>query len=325
LKILNNAIQKKTYKTEKIGQEKTDSEPVDRVILGETHYTSKPVIIAHRGASCLAPENTMAAFEEAYRHGAGMVELDVHMSKDGHLVVMHDDTVDRTTNGEGKVQDLTLEELKKLDAGSWFGDKYRGEKIPTLKEVLQWAKDKIKVDIDVKVSLESPEMAHKLASLIKEEGAQKNVFITSFGKDFLKEIQTLEPAVETGLLLHPGPLKASLIAGTATGMLAGLAGGIISGTGIPGSVALTVAGAGLGFLTAREIRKHKVLKGATENNFDVILPYWLLVDKPWVNKAHSEGKIVYPYTINNQHFVNKLLNKAGVDGIITDNPQDFID
>lgn len=96
-----------------------------------------PVIIAHRGASNKAPENTMAAFRKALEIGAGGIELDVHLSADGHLMVTHDEQLERTSNGRGLLKDKTFEELKELDFGSWFSPEFKGEKIPELDEVLQ--------------------------------------------------------------------------------------------------------------------------------------------------------------------------------------------
>ena len=94
-------------------------------------------ISAHRGASTTHPENTLAAFREAIRLGAHQIELDVCLTRDGHLVIMHDATVDRTTNGSGPVAALTLEEIKKLDAGSWKGELFAGQRVPTLAEALE--------------------------------------------------------------------------------------------------------------------------------------------------------------------------------------------
>src|SRR5688500_16528220 len=95
------------------------------------------LVIAHRGASSYAPENTLAAFDLAIEMGARHLELDVHLTRDDHVVVIHDDTVDRTTGGVGPVAEQTLAELKSLDAGSWFGEKFAGQRIPTFAEVLE--------------------------------------------------------------------------------------------------------------------------------------------------------------------------------------------
>ncbi|MDH3973125.1 MAG: glycerophosphodiester phosphodiesterase family protein [Deltaproteobacteria bacterium] len=116
-------------------------------------------IIAHRGDSCCSPENTLIAIRRAFDRGASAVEVDIQWSADGTIVLMHDETVDRTTNGKGKVVALTLEKLKSFDAGSWFGFNFRGEKIPTLTEALLEAKGRGKLILDVK--------GHKMGAAIK--------------------------------------------------------------------------------------------------------------------------------------------------------------
>jgi glycerophosphoryl diester phosphodiesterase len=95
------------------------------------------MVIAHRGASSYAPENTLAAFDLALAMGVRQIELDVDFTSDGHMVVIHDDNVDRTANGSGPVTSRTLVALRALDAGSWFGDKFTDERIPTFHEVLE--------------------------------------------------------------------------------------------------------------------------------------------------------------------------------------------
>ena len=98
------------------------------------------IIYGHRGASKYAPENTFSSYVKAVEMGADGIEIDVHKSKDGYLIVCHDEKVDRTTNGKGFIKDLSLKEIKSLDAGSWFSDKYIGERIPLLEEVLEFVK-----------------------------------------------------------------------------------------------------------------------------------------------------------------------------------------
>jgi len=119
-------------------------------------------ICAHRGANNTHPENTIAAFKEAIRLGAHMIEFDVRLSKDNKLVIIHDRTVDRTTNGTGNVADLTLNDLKLLDAGSWKSPEFKGEKIPTLKEVLQIMPKNIWLNIHLKNETIIGEMVTKL-------------------------------------------------------------------------------------------------------------------------------------------------------------------
>lgn len=105
---------------------------------------------AHRGANHAAPENTLAAIREAVELGADIVELDVRQTRDGHLILMHNATVSHTTHGQGKVSELTLEQLKALDAGAWFGEAFKGEKVPTLEEALDVIRGKAAPDFDLK-------------------------------------------------------------------------------------------------------------------------------------------------------------------------------
>src|ERR1700716_3392227 len=107
-------------------------------------------VVGHRGAMGHCPENTLASFERGLELGADWIELDVHLSRDGALIVIHDETVDRTTNGRGLVCEHTLAELKELDAGAWFGASFAGERVPSLDEVLVWARSKAAVlDIEI--------------------------------------------------------------------------------------------------------------------------------------------------------------------------------
>ena len=120
-------------------------------INGEMVFEWKGIeVIAHRGALKHAPENTMPAFAKAIELGADRIELDVRQTKDGEMIVIHDPTVNRTTNGRGTVQDLTLAEIKKLDAGSWFDDQFRGQKVPTLREALKFIDKRTAIEIDFK-------------------------------------------------------------------------------------------------------------------------------------------------------------------------------
>ncbi len=107
-------------------------------------------VIAHRGAVEHAPENTLSSFEKAIELGADRIELDVRETADGHIVVLHDESVDRTTDGSGLVSEYTLDSLKKLDAGSWFDDKFSDQMIPTLREALQLIGDRAEIEIDYK-------------------------------------------------------------------------------------------------------------------------------------------------------------------------------
>src|SRR5438046_164244 len=109
-----------------------------------------PHVSAHRGASAQAPENTLAALDAAWRAGATLAEIDVQMTRDGQVVVMHDQAVNRTTTGRGYVKDLTLEELRALDAGGWFAPNFQGERVPTLREAIEWARGKLVLLVELK-------------------------------------------------------------------------------------------------------------------------------------------------------------------------------
>ncbi|MBS7625116.1 glycerophosphodiester phosphodiesterase [Candidatus Bathyarchaeota archaeon] len=146
-------------------------------------------VIGHRGAAGLEPENTLRSIRRAIEIGVDRVEIDVRVTKDGRLVVIHDETVDRTTNGHGYVRDMTFEEIRKLDAG-------KGEKVPTLEEALNLTRGKVILQIELKVA----EATEPTIELIEENGAEREVVITSFIHSLLKKVRYLNPAIRTGAL-----------------------------------------------------------------------------------------------------------------------------
>jgi len=165
-------------------------------------------IYAHRGWSAEAPENTMAAFRKALDapYVAG-IELDVQLSKDGVPVVIHDFTLGRTTTGHGLVKEKTLAELKALDAGSWFGEAFRGENIPTLAEALALCKGRAKVNIELKTAGDMyPGLAEAAVKVIREAGMEKEVYFTSFDHLTMLEAKSIAPDIRTGLLLGGRPV-----------------------------------------------------------------------------------------------------------------------
>lgn len=167
---------------------------------------SRPKICAHRGFSGVAPENTLAAFQRAIDSGADMFELDVLMTKDGEIVCIHDETVDRTTNGKGKVSELTLAEIKRLDAGSWYAPEFAGEKIPTLAEALDLAKDKIFVNIEIKGEAVTDQIEggieEKILRLVSERGMTHQVMITSFDPRAIRHMRDLDINIQTAMLYN---------------------------------------------------------------------------------------------------------------------------
>lgn len=158
------------------------------------------VIIAHRGASHVAPENTLAAIKKAIELGAEYAEVDVYQTKDGELVLLHDEKLERTTSIKGKIWDLTLEELKQLDIGSWFGKEFKGEPIPTLREAIQLVKGKIKLNIEIKIKREEPEIVQKVIGLIRAEEFEKDCVVTSFDRKTVEEVKKIAPDIETGFI-----------------------------------------------------------------------------------------------------------------------------
>ncbi len=156
----------------------------------------KNFIWAHRGASGLAPENTMTAFALAEQCGADGIELDVHLSRDGVPVVIHDETLERTTDGYGAVTGVSLCELLELDAGSWFAPEFCGEPVPTLAGVLGWAEDRLRLNIEIK----SPEAGRAVLDLLTEF-PDARVLVSSFRHDLLLAMRQWSPELPIGFLI----------------------------------------------------------------------------------------------------------------------------
>lgn len=160
-----------------------------------------PLIYGHRGASGYAPENTLEAFRLAMEMGADGFELDVHMSKDGELVVIHDESVDRTTDGTGLVRDLTLAQLKALDASNGM-EAYRGAKIPTLAEVYDLIRDTNHI-VNVEIKTDEcfyPQLEEKCLALAKEKGVEERILYSSFNHFTLMKMRALKPDAKLGML-----------------------------------------------------------------------------------------------------------------------------
>ncbi len=161
------------------------------------------IVMAHRGYSSKAPENTMPAFELALEAGSGGIELDVHLTKDGEVVVIHDHTLDRTTDGKGPVESFTMAELKELDAGSWFSPEFRGAKLPTLREVLELIKDhNVLLNVETKAALGFEQLNEKLAPLLDEYAMWEKTIISSFNHYALVHIKAIRPQARTGILYN---------------------------------------------------------------------------------------------------------------------------
>jgi glycerophosphoryl diester phosphodiesterase len=178
-------------------------------------HFDRPLIFAHRGANTNAPENTLAAFELARQEGADGIELDVKLTGDGQVVILHDQTVDRTTDGHGLLRSFSLPELKKLDAGSWFDRAYAGEPIPTLADVFKKFGSSILYDIEL-TNYAAPldDLPRKVAQLIQQFRLSQNVLVTSFLPIALAGFQRVIPTVPAGLIALrglPGSLSRSAL------------------------------------------------------------------------------------------------------------------
>lgn len=243
------------------------------------------IVIAHRGASADAPENTMAAIKKAMAMGVDMVEIDVQLTKDKQVVLMHDLTVDRTTNGKGRVRDLRFDEIRKLDAGSWFSSDFKGEKVPTLEEVIETINGKCKLLIEVKrVKTKKPEIEAKIIQLIDKYNAQNWCVVQSFETEVVKNIQALDTSIECHKLvtMNISVLPLHLDSRIKTGT----------------------------------IYKYKTVQS--------INPYFKMLNKRKVDKIHSRGQKIITWTVNEKEDMKRMID-MGVDGIITNYPDRLIE
>jgi glycerophosphoryl diester phosphodiesterase len=158
--------------------------------------------IAHRGASRYAPENTLAAFRLAIEHGASAVECDVQRTADGHLVIIHDSSVDRTTNGHGLVSDYSLEALRRLDAGSWFDSRFVGERVPLLDEVLETTRGRALLQLEIK---NGPTFFRgieaQIAETIRRHEMDNDTLVISFDHHCVRDLRATSAEIATGILL----------------------------------------------------------------------------------------------------------------------------
>lgn len=166
-----------------------------------------PLIVAHRGDSANAPENTLASFRLALANGADGIELDVMFSADQKLVVIHDDTLDRTTNGHGLVGATPSDAIRELDAGSRFEEKFKGEPVPLLDEVFAEFGGKFLINVELK-NYKTPkdQLPDFVVALIKKHGLSESVMLSSFNARNLPRAKALAPEIRTGLLTLPGIL-----------------------------------------------------------------------------------------------------------------------
>lgn len=247
-------------------------------------------IIAHKGASGLAPENTMAAFQKALELGVDQIELDVRHTLDEEIIVFHDQRLDRIARDTlgnqvtGDVHDYTLEEIRQFDVGSWFDSKFADQRIPTLKEVLDFVDGRCKVLIEIK-HMDHPhyhDFAEKLVDVVmKEKNGEDWIILQSYEPTYLDEVHVLDSLIETKALII-GEDSAPLIA----------------------------------FYI--ETRMH-MGRAQESDRMKAINPEWRTLSPRRIFQMHAKGFEVHAYPVNERDDIIKMLN-AGVDGIITDFP-----
>jgi len=167
-------------------------------------YQGRTLIFGHRGASAYAPMNTLPAFELAAAQGADGVELDVHLSKDQQVIVLHDFTIDHTTNGSGYAREMTLAQLKALDAGSWMNPQFRDVRIPTLDEVFLAVGHKLYINVEIKSETEETDGVEQwVAACIEKHAMTERVIVSSFNPLALQRFREIMPDVPIGYLYAP--------------------------------------------------------------------------------------------------------------------------
>jgi glycerophosphoryl diester phosphodiesterase len=229
-----------------------------------TNDIPKILIFAHRGASSVAPENTLKAFNKAIELKADYIEFDVHQSKDGEIVIMHDGNTLRATGHYGLIRKMTLSELKELNCGE-------GEKITTIQKLIKIAKGRIGLNCEIKAR----GFAEKIVEILNEEDIVETTIVSSFKHDILLKIKELDSRI-----------KLASLEPTKTGWV-------------------------LNWL----LRK-KIINFGIGNKFYAIHPFYKLINLKLVQKAHKNNIKVFPWTVNSESSVKKLV-QYGVDGIIT--------
>lgn len=169
------------------------------------HADHSGLITAHRGSSESAPENTLSAMLQAIEDGAGYGELDVQESADGVLFVMHDDSLQRTTGMNKMMWEARSDELKQLGAGAWFGKSFASEKVPTLEQVMQGVKGRLKLNIELKNNGHQKQLVEQTVRLIHDNGFANDCTVTSFDASLLKKVKSIDKQIKTGLIVGKKP------------------------------------------------------------------------------------------------------------------------
>ena len=238
-------------------------------------------IIAHRGANIYAPQNTLPAFKKAVEIGADGFETDIHVTRDGVNVLCHNYTVEGTSNGHGRISEMTLEELRRLDLGSRFSPRFRGTKIPTLEEFLTFVEE---TDITVlNIELKSPKenetgIVRSTVEAVKAHGLFDRLILSSFDAKLLVEAKELDESIKTGYLYSPEKP-----------------------------------------CTYKNRMLTRPIEFAKSIGADALHPMYNYVSRQYVDKAHEAGLEVNTWTINSVSMIERMIS-YGVDGIITNFP-----
>ncbi len=167
--------------------------------------SKKVTITAHRGASGHAPENTLVAMKIAKDMNADFCEIDIQETADGKLILLHDGSLKKTTGVEKGIWEVNFDEIKDLDAGSWFDEKYKGEKIPVFSAFLDSLKGKMKLNIELKTNKHEKKLADLAVKIVKEKKFEKECFFTSFAYSQIKRVKELDKTMKVGLIFSKSP------------------------------------------------------------------------------------------------------------------------
>lgn len=237
-------------------------------------------VIAHRGANIYAPQNTMPAFQRGLEIGVDGFETDVHLTQDGKLVLCHNYTIDKTSNGKGSISQMTLGKLKTFDFGSYFSPKFAGTQIPTLRELLELVADDPQIKV-LNIELKSPRtnetsIVRDTIAMVKEYGLFDKMLMSSFDPKLLLEAKRIDPKTKTGFLYSPN--------------------------------------------SKFQFRIYRnPLEFAKSLGADALHPFSMYVNADLVKKAHNAGMQINVWTVNSPRSILRLA-QLGVDGIITDYP-----
>jgi glycerophosphoryl diester phosphodiesterase len=159
------------------------------------------MVTAHRGHAKAAPENTLSAMRKAIESGADYVEMDVHLTADGQVVLLHDRDLKRVAGVSRRLDELTFEQVQELDVGSWFAPAFAGERVPTLNEVIVLCRGKIRLNIELKIFGQDRQLAEKVAAIVREQNMEGDCLVTSLDYDALQEAKRHNPGLRTGLIV----------------------------------------------------------------------------------------------------------------------------